>query len=213
MTLSFRPDMKTIVHEIDGHPVTVMGKSIDGGGSALRAMLEADDEAERFRAGAKVRCSYVDPSGVHEFTSVVASAEALALNHRLVRVTIDPPADSERHQRRQHVRAAIELPVLVEDSHHEQYACTSVDLSAGGIAVTWPPDVDMVTTGAMVEIRFRSERFEHHHIAQVLEPYQRGKTMVVRFRFEGITSSARDRLATVVAAAQRMQLQRQRDGG
>lgn len=210
MTLTFRPDMKTIVHEVDGDPITVVGKTIDAGTPALVAMVEAAPGSDKIRVGSKVRCSYVEPSGVHEFRSVVLAVETLALNHRLLRITIAVPSEAERLQRREHVRVCIELPVLVEPAEGEPAACTSVDLSAGGIAVVWPAGLDMVPIGEMVEVRFRSERFEHHHSALFLGAYERGKISVARMRFEGITNAGRDRLATVVFAAQREEVQQQR---
>ena len=211
MTLTFRPDMKAIVHEVDGEPVTVMGKTIDGSSSALVAMVEAAVGSERLRSGARVRCSYVDHSGVHEFTSTVISADGLALNHRLMRLAIAPPTEAERLQRREHVRVDLELPVLVETPDGEAHPCTSVDLSAGGIAVTWPRDVDLVEPGTMVTVRFRSERFDHFHDAITLGAHQRGKQNVVRMRFEGISNAGQERLATVVFAVQRELRQRQQE--
>ena len=212
MSLSFRPDMKAIVHEVDGEPVTVIGKTIDGGGTtALVAMMEADEEADRLRPGSRVRCSYVDPQGVHEFVSTVRSAEPLALNHRLLRLTIAAPDTAERLQRREHVRIELERPVELLTSDGRSIRSTTVDLSAGGMCMRWPDDVPVVETGSMVEVRFRSERFEHHHQAQLLDTYERNKRRLARLRFEGITPSGQDRLASVVFAAQRDQLRRQRD--
>lgn len=212
MALTFRPDMKMIVHEVDGVPVTIVGKTIAASSSKIEAMMDGAEEADRLRAGAKARCSYVDPVGVHEFWTVITSADGLALNHRLVRLAIAVPTDAEHVQRREHVRVPLEMPVLVDDLKYEQYVCTMVDLSAGGVAVVWPVESEPIETGAMVEVRFRSERFDHHHVAQVLGPYQRGKETIVRFRFEGITNASRDRLATVVFAAQREALRQQNDG-
>lgn len=211
MSLTFRPDMKTIVHEVDGESVTVTGKTIDGGSSALVAMVESASGSDRLRSGARVRCSYVDHSGVHEFTSTITSAETLALNHRLVRLTIAAPTEAQRVQRRQHVRVNLEIPVLVETPDGEAHACTSIDLSAGGVAVIWPREVEVPEAGTMVTVRFRSERFDHFHDAMLLGHHQRGKDTVARLRFEGISSSGQDRLATVVFAAQREARQRQRE--
>ncbi len=212
MNLTFRAEMKMIVHEIDGVPVTIVGKTIAASTSKIEAMMDGAEEADRLRVGGKVRCSYVDPVGVHEFWTTITAADGLALNHRLVRMSIAVPGDSEHIQRREHVRVALELPVLVDDLKDDQYVCTMVDLSAGGVAVVWPADTEPIETGAMVEVRFRSERFDHHHVAQVLGPYQRGKETIMRFRFEGITNAGRDRLATVVFAAQREALRQQKDG-
>lgn len=204
--------MKMIVHEIDGVPVTIVGKTIAATSSKIEAMVDGAEEADRLRQGAKVRCSYVDAVGVHEFWTVVTAAEGLALNHRLVRLSVAVPSEAEHIQRREHVRVAIEMPVLVDDLKGEQHVCTMVDLSAGGVAVVWPADTQPIATGSMVEVRFRSERFDHHHVAQSLGPYQRGKETIMRFRFEGITNAGRDRLATVVFAAQREALRQQKDG-
>lgn len=211
MRVAFRPEMKMIVHEIDGVPVTIVGKTIATTMSKIQAMVDGAEESDRLRPGAKVRCSYVDAVGVHEFWTVVTSAEGLALNHRLVRLGVAVPSEAEHIQRREHVRANIELPVLVDDLKAQQYGCTMVDLSAGGVAVLWPADTDPISTGAMVEIRFRSERFDHYHVAQTLGPYQRGKQTVMRFRFEGLTNAERERLASVVFAAQRAELRRQKE--
>jgi c-di-GMP-binding flagellar brake protein YcgR len=212
MSLTFRPDMKAIVHDIDGDAVTVIGKTIDGSSTALVAMMDAGEVADRLRPGARVRCSYVDPQGVHEFTSSVVSADGLALNHRLVRLTVAAPSNAERHQRREHVRVALELPVQVY-TDELSVVSTSVDLSAGGMAMAWPDDAPDIETGSMVEVRFRSDRFDHHHQAQVLGSYERNKVRLMRLRFEGITKSGQDRLATVVFAAQREALRRQREAG
>jgi c-di-GMP-binding flagellar brake protein YcgR len=211
MSLTFRPDMKAIVHEVDGDPVTVIGKTIDGSSSALVAMMDAANDVDRLRSGATVRCSYVDPTGVHEFVSTVVAADGLALNHRLVRLTIAGPTESQRKQRREHVRVCVELPVGVHLPDGSFVACTSVDLSAGGIAVTWPDATDLVEVAEMVEVQFRSDRFEHHHQAMVVGSYVKGKLTVARMRFEGISDAGRDRLASVVFAAQRFELKRQRD--
>lgn len=211
MSLTFRPDMKTIVHEVDGHAVTVIGKTISATSGTVLTMMDAGAEVERFRMGAKLRCSYVDPGGVHEFRTVVAGVDGLALNHRLLRLSFATPTTAERIQRRNYVRAPAELPVLVDDLKEGQYVCTMVDLSAGGVAVRWPDDVDGIDTGAMVEVRFRSERFDHFHVAQVLGPYPIAKQTIIRLRFEGITNAERDRLATVVAAAQREALRQQKE--
>jgi c-di-GMP-binding flagellar brake protein YcgR len=211
MSLSFRPDMKAIVHEVDGDPVTVIGKTIDGGSTALVAMMETAEGADRLRPGARVRCSYVDPQGVHEFVSAVLSAETLALNHRLMRLTIAAPNSAERLQRREHVRVELELPVELMADAGVSITSTSVDLSAGGMCMLWPDGAPDLETGSMVEVRFTSERFEHHHQAQLLGSYVRGKATMLRLRFEGITPSGQDRLATVVFAAQREMLRRQRE--
>lgn len=213
MSLTFRPDMKAIVHEIDGERVTLTGKTIADSSAALVAMVETGPGAERLRDGARVRCSYVDHSGVHEFTSTVTSAEGLALNHRLLRLTIAPPTEAQRVQRREHVRVNLELPVLVETDDGEIHACQSVDLGAGGIAVRWPAGTEVVPPGEMVTVRFRSDRFDHYHQAIVLGTHQLGEDTVARLRFEGITRSGQDRLTTVVFAAQREERQRQRDRG
>lgn len=212
MSLSFRPDMKTIVHEVDGDPVTVMGKSIDGNSTALVAMVETGIETDRFRPGAKVRCSYVEPSGVHGFTSVILSVDSLALNHRLLRLTIAAPTEAERLQRRNDVRVCLELPVEVAPVRTRPIRCTSIDLSAGGMAVAWPEGRAVIDHGEMVTVTFRTERFEHDHQAIVLGSYAHADRTVTRLKFEGITNAGRDRLATVVFRAQRDELQRQRDG-
>ena len=213
MSLSFRPDMKTIVHEVDGDPVTVIGKTIDGGTTALVAMMETAPGADRLRSGAKVRCSYVDPQGVHEFISSVLSAETLALNHRLMRLTIAAPNAAERLQRREHVRVELEFPIELTTATGAIVRSTSVDLSAGGLCMVWPDDAPEVEVGSMVEVRFSSERFEHHHHAQLLGHYERSKGRFMRLRFEGISPSGQERLATVVFAAQRAELRRQREAG
>lgn len=213
MSLSFRPDMKTIVHEVDGDPVTVIGKTIDGGTTALVAMMETAPGADRLRPGAKVRCSYVDPQGVHEFISSVLSAETLALNHRLMRLTIAPPNAAERLQRREHVRVELRLPIELTTATGSMVRSTSVDLSAGGLCMVWPDDAPEVEVGSMVEVRFSSDRFEHEHQAQLLGHYERSKARFMRLRFEGISPSGQERLATVVFAAQRAELRRQREAG
>lgn len=211
MSLTFRPDMKTIVHEVDGDPVTVIGKSIDGNSSALVAMVETGSETNRFRTGAMVRCSYVEPTGVHGFTSVILSVDSLALNHRLLRLTIAAPTEAERLQRRNDVRVCLQLPVEITTGGSRPIRCTSIDLSAGGMAVTWPEGRDIVDHGEMVEVAFRTDRFEHEHQAIVLGSYVHSDHTVMRLKFEGITNASRDRLATVVFRAQRDELQRQRN--
>lgn len=211
MSFTFRPDMKAIVHEVDGQPVTVIGRTIEAGSTALVAMMEEHDEADRLRPGARVRCSYVDPQGVHEFVSTVRAAEPLALNHRLLRLTVDAPSTAERLQRRQHVRVEVSLPVELMDDRGLHVASSTVDLSAGGLCMRWPDDIPPVENGSMVEVRFRSERFEHHHQAQILETYERNRQRLARMRFEGITPAGQDRLTTVVFAAQREQLRLQRE--
>lgn len=214
MTLTFRPEMKAIVHEVDGEPVTVIGKTIDGASTAMVAMVESADGADRLRPGARVRCSYVDHSGVHEFSSTVISADALALNHRLVRLTVAAPTAAERLQRREHVRVNLELAVLLETDDGETHTAQSIDLSAGGMAVLWTdPGIEPPEPGTMITVRFRSERFDHFHQAISLGTYPKGKQQVMRLRFEGITRSGQDRLATVVFAAQRAERQRLRDAG
>ncbi len=212
MSLQFRPEMKTIVHEVDGEAVSVIGKSIDGSSGALVAMVEATAGIDRLRRGARVRCSYVDHSGVHEFTSTITSAEGLALNHRLVRLTVAAPSEAQRHQRREHVRVPYETPIAVTTPDGEVHLCTTVDLSAGGTAVCWPEDSEVVDVGEMVMARFRSDRFDHTHDAITLGTYQRGKVSVVRMRFEGITQAGRERLASVVFAVQREERRRHHDG-
>lgn len=209
MSLQFRPEMKTIVHEVDGEAVMVVGKTIDGSSGALVAMVEATSGVDRLRSGARVRCSYVDHSGVHEFTSTITSAEGLALNHRLVRLTVAAPSEAQRHQRREHVRVPYETPIGVSTPDGELHLCHTVDLSAGGTAVCWPEATPVVETGEMVMVRFRSDRFDHTHDAIVLGAYQRGSVWVVRMRFEGITQAGRERLASVVFAAQRAERRRQ----
>ena len=211
MSLTFRPDMKTIVHEVDGNAITVMGKSIDGTSSALVAMVETGSETDRFRPGATVRCSYVEPTGVHGFTSVILSVDSLALNHRLLRLTIAAPTDAERLQRRNDVRVCLELPVEVSHDGKRPVRCTSIDVSAGGMAVAWPQDRAVLDHGEMVRVSFHSDRFDHDHEALVLGSRVTGDTTVLRLKFEGITNAGRDRLATVVFRAQRDELKRQRD--
>ncbi|QGG95087.1 flagellar brake protein [Actinomarinicola tropica] len=210
-TIVFRPDMKTVLHEVDGRPANVSGQTIDIGKSGLNAMLEVYDDSD-LRVGAKVRVSYVEPSGVHTFDSVITASDPLALNHRKVRVTIASPGRAERIQRREHVRVAIDLVASVERVEKDQQTmCRTIDLSAGGVALAWPAEDPVPPIDEVVQVRFRSERFSHDHLGVVLGSHTSGDTLVVRLRFTALSPAERDRLVSVVFAAQRDELKRQRE--
>lgn len=210
MTLTFRPDMKAIVHEVDGRPASVVGRTIDaGGGQTLTAMVEVFDGTD-LRVGAKVRCSYVEPAGVHNFDSVIISSDPLALNHRMARITIAAPTNAERVQRREHVRVAVDLPAHVRRDDGTSATCETIDLSAGGLALAWAPDTTP-EVGEEIRVRFTTSRFEHDHVAMVLGVHGTPKGTVVRCQFTSLTAAERDRLVAAVFDAQRDALQRQRN--
>ncbi len=211
MTLSIRPEMKMIIHTVDGRPAHVVGKTIDatGPGGSIVAMLEVLDDTE-LRAGARVRVSYVEPAGVHNFDTVLVAADPLTLNHRLVRVAVSPPTNTERVQRREDVRVPLVLDAVVELDDEQLVRCSTVDLSAGGIALTWDLSVPTPESGSEVRVRFATEHHSHDLLLLVVgttthTPASRAAP-VVRGRFLGITAAERDRLVAAVFAAQREQM-------
>ena len=209
-SLVFRPDMKAIVHEVDGRPVAVAGTTIDIGRSGMSAMVEVLDDTD-LRVGSRVRCSYVEPGGVVTFESTIVAADPLALNHRKVRLTVATPGDAERVQRREHVRVPLELVASVERPEREQQTlCRTVDLSAGGVAVTWPDEDPLPAEQEVVQVRFRTERFAHDHLAVVRGSHRTGGQTVVRLQFTALSPAERDRLVSAVFAAQRDHLRSQR---
>ncbi|MBK5222632.1 MAG: PilZ domain-containing protein [Acidimicrobiia bacterium] len=211
MTLIFRPDMKAILHEVDGRPAEILGTTIATASQALAAVVEVFDDTN-LRSGAKVRCSYIEPAGVHTFDSVLLTSEPLALNHRKSRITVAGPEHAERIQRREHVRVHVELPVtILRVASDEVLRSTTVDLSAGGMALLWP-DAAPPDPGEEVRVSFRSDRLEHDHDAVVVATQPNGSgAVVVRTQFRALTPAEGDRLVTAVFGVQREALKRQRE--
>lgn len=210
-SLAFRPDMKVVLHEVDGRTANVFGRTIDIGKSGLSAMVEVFDATD-LHVGAKVRCSYVEPSGVHTFETVVTASDPLALNHRKVRLTLASPTRADRIQRREHVRVPFDVVVSVTRPDKEQESlCRTIDLGAGGLAVAWPADDPVPAVDEVVQVRFRSERFSHEHLAVVRGSHTAGDGLVVRAQFTALSPAERDRIVSVVFAVQRDELRRQRD--
>lgn len=211
MTLSIRPEMKLVLHTVDGRAAHVVGKTIDaeGPGGSVVAMLEVLDDTD-LRSGARVRASYVEPAGVHTFDTILVSADPLTLNHRLVRVALVPPTSTQRVQRREDVRVPIVLDAVVELADDVLVRCTTVDLSAGGVALRWDPDAPTPEAGAEVRVRFSTDHHAHDLVLLVVAtsthtPASRAAP-VVRGRFLGVGAAERDRLVAAVFAAQREQM-------
>lgn len=210
LSFVFRPDMKVVVHEVDGQTVDISGRTIDIGRAGLSAMLEVVDTSP-LRAGATARCSYVEPAGVHAFETTIIAADPLSLNHRKVRVILAMPGSAERIQRRQHVRVPFEVVAAVLRPEREQETlCQTIDLGAGGLAIAWPSAEPLPAVDEVVQVRFRSDRFAHDHLLVVRGASTTGAGAVVRGEFAAVTAAERDRIVSVVFAIQRAQLRQQR---
>ncbi len=218
MNLTIRPDMKLLLSHVEGTPAHVIGRTIDAPapGGAFAAMVEVFDDTE-LRVGARVRAAYVEPAGVHTFDASVISADPLTLNHRMVRVALTIPSDTERVQRRADVRVSVVLDAVVESDDERLTRCETVDLSAGGVALTWCEPVPPPDVGDEVRIRFATDQHSHDLALLVLDNAQRTRpggavATTVRGQFIGVTSAERDRLVAAVFAIQRDELHRQKRG-
>jgi PilZ domain len=218
MTLTIRPDMKLLLSVVEGSPSHVIGRTIDAPSptGTFAAMVEVLDDTE-LRVGARVRSSYVEPAGVHTFDATLIDADPLTLNHRMVRIALTIPNETERVQRREDVRVDVELDAVVELDDETVVRCTTADLSAGGIALAWDPVAPTPEVGDEVRVRFGTDQHTHDLGLLVLgtttrpQP-SRGANTLVRGQFVGVTSAERDRLVAAVFAIQRDTLHRQKRG-
>jgi c-di-GMP-binding flagellar brake protein YcgR len=174
------------------------------------------DDTE-LRVGARVRSSYVEPAGVHTFDATLIHADPLTLNHRMVRIALTIPTDTERVQRREDVRVDAELDAVVELADETLVRCVTADLSAGGVALAWDDLVATPEVGDEVRVRFATDQHSHDLGLLVLGTATRpqpgrGEITVVRAQFVGVTSAERDRLVAAVFAIQRDALHRQKRG-
>jgi hypothetical protein len=213
MNLTIRPEMKLLLHVVDGSPAHAVGRTIDADapGGSFAAMVEVFDDTD-LRSGARVRASYVEPAGVHTFDATLVAADPLTLNHRMVRIALTVPTDTERVQRREDVRVPAELEAVVETDDGTLVRCTTVDLSAGGVAFRWPEAGPPPGTGDEIRIRFATSQASHDLAVLVLESSSRVGSLGPRVRgqFLGATSAERDRLVAAVFAIQRDELLRQK---
>ena len=220
MTLTIRPDMKLLLSVVEGSPSHVIGRTIDAAAptGTFAAMVEVLDDTE-LRVGARVRASYVEPAGVHTFDATLIAADPLTLNHRMVRIALTIPNETERVQRRQDVRVDAVLDAVVELDDETLVRCMTADVSAGGIALTWDGVTATPEVGDEMRVRFATDQHSHDLgllvVGTTTRPQPgRGKNTVVRGQFVGVTSSERDRLVAAVFAIQRDALHRQkRDAG
>jgi hypothetical protein len=219
MTLAIRPEMKLLLSLVEGTPAHVVGRTIDADApsGAFAAMVEVFDDTE-LRPGARVRASYVEPAGVHTFDTVLVGADPLTLNHRMVRVALVTPTDTERVQRREDVRVAVDLDAIVEMPDESLVRCTTVDLSAGGVALTWAEGAPSPEIGDEARVRFATNQHSHDLGLLVLDARPRpraggGTATIVRAQFVGVDSAERDRLVAAVFALQRDELHRQKRAG
>ena len=214
MNLTIRPEMKLLLHVVDGSPAHAVGRTIDAAapGGSFAAMVEVFDDTD-LRSGARVRASYVEPAGVHTFDATLVAADPLTLNHRMVRIALTVPTDTERVQRREDVRVPAELDALVEIEDGTRVRCTTVDLSAGGVAFRWPDASSPPDTGDEIRIQFATSQASHDLAVLVLGSSTRhagSQGPRVRGQFLGVTSAERDRLVAAVFAIQRDELLRQK---
>lgn len=219
MTLTIRPDMKLLLSLVEGVPARVAGRTIDADAptGAFPAMVEVFDDTE-LRPGARVRASYVEPAGVHTFDAVMLAADPLTLNHRMVRIALTTPSDTERVQRREDVRVTVELDAIVEVADESLVRCTTVDLSAGGVALSWDEGAPQPEIGDEARVRFATSHHSHDLGLLVLGASVRPRaggatTTIVRGQFVGVDSGERDRLVAAVFAIQRDELHRQKRAG
>lgn len=202
MTNQFRPDMKVIIHEMNGQPVQLTGMSLDTDAQVLLALMDVPPNV-RLRLGAKVTCSYVEPIGVHKFESIILATHELALNTSKIRVSLSAPEATERIQRRSHLRVDTDLAVKVNVlATGLSFESKMKDLSAGGMALWWTnhpePNVE-----DEIHLEFATQRFQHSLKAHVVGYSQSPKGKVAHLEYLGISPGDQNRLVNAVFALHR----------
>lgn len=202
MNLQFRPDMKVIIHDMNGQPIQITGTSLETDSQALVALMDVPPNL-RLRLGAKVTCSYVEPIGVQQFESIILSTRELALNERKIRVSLSAPEETERIQRRSHLRVDTDLEVKVfVMPAGPSFRTKAKDLSAGGMALWWNVHAEP-TTEDELHLEFSTQRFQHSNKAHVVgfSSGQDGK--IAHLEFVDISPGDQNRLVNAVFALHR----------
>ncbi len=150
-------------------PVAVDGWTVGVAPAALR--IEVEDAAVLALDGGTVNADFHDPGRLLRF---LADLEVLVRDRPPYVVAIRPAGDVEEIQRRNFVRARVEVPVVLEvlDPTAEARGCAgpyetvSVDLSAGGARLA---PVEGLVGGVEVRVRLGLPSGEEVLDAEVLE--------------------------------------------